>query len=188
MIRTSATRVLCCVAAAAGLSACGGEIGGTVAGLGTERSLALLNNGTDSLTVTSNGPFAFVELLEAQSAYDVTVMTHPVGQVCEVANGSGVTNAQADSVDTVRVTCADSANLIGTLSGLAVGAAVILGNGTTRLQLAGNGPFAFPGTISVGTAYEVLVITQPLSANCTVVNGAGTFISNVATNIEVTCG
>ena len=181
-------RTFCCVAAAFGLSACGGEIGGTVTGLGTDRSVALLNNGTDSLTVTSNGPFAFIDLLEAQSAYAVTVTTQPVGQVCEVAKGSGATNAQADPVDTVRVTCADSASLIGTVSGVVAGTVVTLGNGTVRLQLAADGPFAFPGTLSAGTTYEVIVVTQPLNATCTVVNGAGTFVAAVATKIQVTCG
>lgn len=181
-------RIACCAAVAFGLSACGGEIGGTVTGLGTGRSVTLLNNGTDSLTVTSNGPFAFIDFLDAESAYVVTVMTQPVGQLCNVADGSGTTNAQADSVDTVRVTCADLASLAGTVSGLSLGTAVILGNGSVRLQLTSSGPFAFPGTISTGTAYDVIVITQPLGATCTVANGAGIFDENVATNVEVTCG
>jgi len=181
-------RALCCAAAALGLGACGGEIGGTVTGLGTERSLTLRNNGTDSLTVTSNGPFAFVELLEAQSAYEVTVITQPVGQACEVANGSGATNEQADSIDTVRVTCANTASITGTLSGLAPGTAVILRNGTALLTLATNGAFAFPDTVTAGTAYEVSVDTPPFNANCTVVDGVGTFDVDVATNIQVRCG
>lgn len=181
-------KILCSAAAALGLSACGGEIGGTVTGLGTERSLTLLNNGSDSLTLTSNGPFAFVDLLEAKSAYAVTVMTQPAGQLCEVGNASGVTNEQADSIDTVRVTCTNSASLGGAVSGLAVGTAVTLGNGTSRLQLASNGAFAFPGTVTAGTAYNVIVVTPPFGATCTVVNGAGTFVVDVATNIQVTCG
>jgi hypothetical protein len=187
MIRTSSVRTLCCAAAALGLSGCGGEIGGTVTGMGTERSLTLLNNGTDSLTVTSNGPFAFVELLQAQSAYDVSIMTQPAGQVCAVADGSGVTNEQADSIDTVRVTCANSASITGTVSGLLEGTAVILSNGSARLTVTVNGAFAFPGIVAAGTAYDVLVATRPSNANCAVVGGSGIFVLNVATNIQVTC-
>ena len=179
---------LCCAAAALGLVGCGGEIGGTITGLGSERSLTLRNNGTDALTLTSNGPFAFVELLGAQSAYDVSVASQPAGQACTVANGSGVTNEQADSVDTVRVTCANTDSISGMVSGLAAGTAVTLRNGTALLTLTSNGAFAFPGIVAAGTDYGVLVDTQPLNANCTVVDGAGSFVANVATNILVTCG
>jgi hypothetical protein len=188
MIRTSSMRALCCAAAALGLVGCGGEIGGTITGLGSERSLTLRNNGTDALTLTSNGPFAFVELLGAQSAYDVRVASQPAGQACAVANGSGVTNEQADSVDTVRVTCANTDSISGMVSGLAAGTAVTLRNGTVLLTLTSNGAFAFPGIVEAGTDYDVLVDAHPLNANCTVVDGAGTFVANVATNILVTCG
>jgi hypothetical protein len=188
MIESSAMRVLCCTLAAAGLSACGGgEVGGNVSGLGSGLSLTLNNNQVDALTITRNGSFTFAKSLSAESAYAVTVETQPVGQLCEVANGSGSLNADADTVDNVTVTCANSASITGSLSGLVLGTAVTLGNGNVQLPLASNGPFAFPGTVAAGTAYAVVVRTQPLGATCTVVKGDGSFVENVATDIRVSC-
>jgi len=188
MIESSAIRLLCCTLAAASLSACGGgEVGGTVSGLGTGLSLTLNNNDADPLTITRNGSFTFAKTLSADSAYAVTVEAQPAGQLCEVANGTGSLNAEADTVDNVTVTCTRTASITGTLGGLVVGTAVVLRNGPTRLPLTGNGPFAFPGTVAAGTKYNVEVVTQPKDATCTVANGNGSFVENADTNIRVAC-
>jgi hypothetical protein len=188
MNETSVMRVLFCAAAALCLTACGGgEVGGTLSGLGSGLSVTLLNNDTDALTLTRNGSFTFANGLAANKGYAVTVKTQPVGQLCDVTNATGTVNAQADSIDTVRVACANSASLTGTVSGLLAGTAVTLGNGDERLPLTTNGAFAFPGKVSAGTAYEVVVVTQPLGTTCAVANGAGTFVENLATNVAVTC-
>ena len=182
-------RSLACAAAALVLSACGGggEIGGTLSGLGTGLSVTLANNGDDELTLTRNGSFTFGENVAADGSYTVTVVTQPAGQECVVANGSGTVNSQGDSVDSVTVTCTSTPSLTGTLSGLVTGTAVTLINGSTKLALTENGPFAFPGEVSDGTAYEVTVLTQPLGAICVVANGSGTFDADVATAIVVGC-
>lgn len=188
MIESSAIRLLCCTLAAAGLSACGGgEVGGNVSGLGAGLSLTLNNNNVDPLTITRNGSFTFAKTLSAEGAYAVTVETQPAGQLCEVANGTGSLNADADTVDNVAVTCTRTASITGTLGGLVVGTAVTLGNGGAQLPLTRDGPFAFPGTVAAGTKYNVEVVTQPLGATCTVFNGVGTFADNDDTNIRVTC-
>lgn len=182
-------RSFACAAAALVLSACGGggEIGGTLSGLGTGLSVTLANNGDDELTLTRNGSFTFGENVAADGSYTVTVVTQPAGQECVVANGSGTVNSQGDSVDSVTVTCTNTPSLTGTLSGLVTGTAVTLINGSTKLALTENGPFAFPGEVSDGTAYEVTVLTQPLGAICVVANGSGTFDADVATAIVVGC-
>jgi hypothetical protein len=180
--------VLLWTAMAIGLAGCGGgEIGGTVSGLGAGLSVTLLNNGTDSLTVAANGSFAFADGLDANAAYAVTVKTPPVGQSCTVANATGTLNAQADSIDDVRVSCAFLASLRGSVSGMQSGAALTLGNGDARLALAGNGPFAFADILDDGTNFRVVVITQPLVGNCTVRNGVGTFVASTFENIDVSC-
>ena len=182
-------RSLACAAAALVLSACGGggDIGGTLSGLGTDLSVTLANNGDDELTLTRNGSFTFGENVAADGSYTVTVVTQPAGQECVVANGSGTVNSQGDSVDSVTVTCTNTPSLTGTLSGLVTGTVVTLINGSTKLALTENGPFAFPGEVSDGTAYEVTVLTQPLGAICVVANGSGTFDADVATAIVVGC-
>jgi hypothetical protein len=186
--RTRVTKMLLCAALGLGLAGCGGgEVGGTVSGLGTGLSLTLLNNGGDALTVARNGSFTFADTLDANAAYAVTVKTQPVGQSCTVANGTGTLNADGDSVDDVRVSCAYLASLRGTVTGLLSGTAVTLGNGDARLVVAGNGPFAFAETLDEGSVYSVAVITQPLGATCTVENGTGTFAASTFRDIVVGC-
>jgi hypothetical protein len=183
-----ACKLLGAAAASACLAACGGgEIGGTVSGLGAGLSLTLLNNGSDSLTVTRNGSFAFADLLDNSASYAVTVQTQPVGQSCSVANGSGRLDAEGTSIDSVRVTCRYSSSVRGTLSGLLPGAALTLGNGSARLVLTADGPFSFAEVLAEGTAYRVLVQTLPAGQNCSVQDGSGSFFASRFVDVLVTC-
>lgn len=185
----TASRFAACAAAALCLAGCGGgEIGGTVSGLGDERSVTLDNNDSDTLTVTTNGSFAFANTVAANKTYDVTVVTQPVGQICTVTSGSGTVNADSDPVDSVRVVCTDVQTVTGALTGLLAGTSVTLINGTTtQLALTDNGPFAFAGVVEDGAAYDVTVLRQPLVGFCTVTNGKGVFDVNVPTAIVVAC-
>ena len=69
-------------------------IGGTVSGLANAESVALLDNGADSLTVNQNGAFTFHTALTFGNAYSVTVGTSPAGQKCAVLSGSGLWGSQ----------------------------------------------------------------------------------------------
>jgi len=180
-------RALCCAAALALAGCGGGEVGGTVSGLGADRSVTLLNNGADALTVSRDGSFSFAERLDANSAYAVTVGTQPVGQSCSVENGSGTIDADGSSVDSVSVSCTFIASLRGTLSGLSPGVALTLGNGNERLVVTENGAFAFGTVLADGTRYEVQVITQPAIGSCSVNNGVGTFYADSFSDIVVSC-
>jgi hypothetical protein len=187
-MRLRKLKLLGTAVAALCLAACGGgEIAGTVSGLGSGRSVTLLNNGSDSLTVSRNGSFAFADLLDDSASYSVTVQTQPVGQTCSVANGSGTLDAEGTSIDTVRVTCSDSSSLRGTVSGLLAGVAVTLTDGSAQLAVAADGPFAFAEILSDGVAYSVSVQTQPSGQTCSVQNGAGSFIAASFVDIVVTC-
>ena len=183
-----ACKLLAGALASACLAACGGgEIAGTVSGLGAERSVTLQNDGSDSLTVSRNGNFAFATLLDNSASYLVTVQTQPVGQTCSVANGSGTLDAEGTSIDTVRVTCSDSSSLRGSVSGLQTGVALKLTDGSVQLAVLSDGPFAFLETLSDGTAYNVRVQTQPLGQTCNVQNGSGSFVAARFEDIVVTC-
>jgi len=99
------------------LSACGGgggydgggsggtpptySVGGTVSGL--MGSVVLQNNGADNLSISANGPFTFPTRLAVGTAYDVTVLTQPMGQTCGVVSGSGAYGASSPT--NVMVTC-----------------------------------------------------------------------------------
>ena len=70
-------------------------IGGTVNGLvGT--GLVLQNNGTDDLTVNSNGNFTFLTPINDGNDYDVSVQAQPEpsGEVCKVIDGSGAVSGE----------------------------------------------------------------------------------------------
>ncbi len=181
-------RLLGCTAAFLGLTACGGgEIGGTVSGLGSGLSVTLLNNGSDALTVSRNGSFTFADTVAANGSYAVTVRTQPVGQTCSVADGTGSIDAEGASVDSVRVSCAFSSSLRGTVSGLLPGTAVTLVNGSHQLAVSANGPFAFAETLSEGTRYDLQVRVQPAGTTCIVHNGSGSFIAARFQEISVSC-
>jgi hypothetical protein len=49
----------------------------------------LQNNGTDTITVVSDGTFSFPTELQDSASYDVTVSFQPETQTCTVTNGTG---------------------------------------------------------------------------------------------------
>jgi len=81
-------------------------VGGNLAGLAIGESIVLQNNGTDSLTLSSNGTYTFATPVIDNEPYNVTVLNQPNGQNCLVNNGSGVMNG-ADVTD-VEINCASN--------------------------------------------------------------------------------
>ena len=86
-------------------------IGGTVSGLAASGTLVLRNNNNaaDELSVTANGSFSFAQALPHGAAFDVTVRTQPVGQLCTLANASGIATAPVTAI--VATCVADPASL-----------------------------------------------------------------------------
>jgi|GEM_PF-3193129 len=80
-------------------------IGGNISGL--NGSVTLQNNGSDDLTLDTNGEFAFATEIEHGQGYAVTVSAQPAGQSCTVVNGSGTVNAAP--VTNIIATCTDIA-------------------------------------------------------------------------------
>ncbi|MCB1214138.1 MAG: hypothetical protein KDK66_01555 [Deltaproteobacteria bacterium] len=76
-------------------------VGGSLTGL--SGTIVLQNNNGDDLTLEDNGSFAFTSELVDGASYEVTIVTQPSAQLCSVANGSGIIDA--DSVSDVGVTC-----------------------------------------------------------------------------------
>jgi len=77
-------------------------IGGTVSGL-SGTGLVLQDNGSDNLTISGNGIFAFATPIFGGGAYSVTVQTQPTAQLCDVSLGTGIVGSS--NVTTVTVTC-----------------------------------------------------------------------------------
>jgi hypothetical protein len=163
-------------------------IGGSVTGLvGT--GLALLNNGTDLLSISANGTYSFSTPIVDGQSYVISVLTQPTSpsQTCTIANASGTVTANVTNAD---VTCATNTYAIsGNVSGIPVAENIVLqNNGGDDLLLSADGNFVFSSQIADGASYTVTVLTPPPSApTCTVTNETGTVSSAPVTNITVSC-
>jgi len=151
-----------------GLNACGSSmvdtapVGGVVTGLNSGNSVQLLNNGSDSLLVTANGSFTFNQQLQANSTYNVTIGTQPVGQTCQVNAGTGTMRSDGSSVNNITVNCINSslANsyLFVQTTGLTSNQTVILNNnGNDALTITQNATIAFAKPLTVGSVYNVIL-------------------------------
>jgi len=111
----SLCKVVFCTGLGLGLSSCGGgyggggmaagyTVGGTVTGL-TGTGLVLLDNGTDSKTINTNGAFTFAVPLSYGMTHNVTVKTEPAtpAQTCTVTSGSGTVGYT--NITNISVTC-----------------------------------------------------------------------------------
>jgi sugar lactone lactonase YvrE len=143
-------------------------VGGNVTGL-TGAGLVLADNGADPLTVSANGSFAFATPVASGTAYAVTVMSQPAGQMCSVTSGGGTVGTA--NVTDVTVTCvADVAATLSLLAGNMGGAGNLNGIGalasfgwqsveasssgdlTNSMLSAGSGPWCI-ATDTAGNVY-----------------------------------
>jgi len=159
------------------------NIGVTVSGL-TGSGLVLQDNGGDNLPVASSGTYTFATPVAAGSAYAVTVLTQPSGQICTVSGGSGT--VQGSNVS-ATVSCVNTYTVGGTLSGLGSGSLVLQDNHANNLTLMANGSFTFTTPIAQGSAYDVTVLTQPSGQDCTVTGASGTVGAGNVTTVSVVC-
>ncbi len=164
-------------------------VGGTISGVaGT--GLVLQNNSGDDLSVTSNGNFTFATNVSSNSAYNITVKTHPSNpwQTCTVSGGSGtVTNA---AVTGVAVTCTTNRYTVGgSVSGLSGSGLALQNNGGDNLSISSTGSFTFTTPVASNGAYNVTVSTHPTgpSQTCAVAGGSGTVLNGDITTVAVTC-
>ena len=175
---------------ALGLVGCGGTdalIGGTLSGLGDGLSVVLQNNNTDDLTLNANGAFTFRTAVDNGASYSVTVLTQPIGQNCNVSNGTGTVDTNSKDPTDITVVCSAISSVGGTLTGMLDGRSITLANGVQRVTVAQNGSFAFAGVLPAGSTYSVTIVTQPAGQICNVINSTGTVVANVMATVAVTC-
>jgi hypothetical protein len=162
-------------------------IGGTASGLISGRSVTLLDNGANALTVTANGTFTFSTGLASGAAYKVTVSVQPSGETCTVTSGSGKVGSA--NVTNVAVACkANDYSVGGTVSGLITGRSLtLLNNATNALKVSKNGAFTFTTKLASGTAYAVTISVQAAGETCTLTSGSGTVVAANVTSVAVAC-
>jgi NHL repeat len=129
-------------------------VGGTI--LGLAGVVVLQNDGGDNLTLSADGGFTFANALVDAYSYNVTVLTQPAGQVCTVANGTGVIAGRGTT--NVSISCAS----LYPDSSLAVFAGGGLDSAPgTAGSLDGTGPearFDFPLGVVADSAGNVYVV------------------------------
>lgn len=77
-------------------------LGGTVTGL-SGSGLVLQNNGADSLSITTDGSFAFAAPATEGTPYTITISQQPLGQTCVLTNNTGILGRS--NVTNIDVTC-----------------------------------------------------------------------------------
>lgn len=169
------------------------QIAGYVNGV-KNSGLELLLNGGEKLSISANDSFAFNTLLSDGMSYLVTVLNHPVDQVCTVIRHEGWNIAA--SVNDILVDCVDTP--------FTVKLNVAGYNSTTPLQLQLNGgevlladsnttpfgyslAFDFANTLGNGQAYTVSITAQPAGQLCSLSNASGTVNGADVTNVAASC-
>lgn len=169
----------------ASVAAASAAIGGTVTGLPAEITVLLVNNGTETIGVGTNGKFTFPTKISAGGAYNLTLYTKPTFAFCEIQNGSGTVNQQGDAVTNIAVNCQAAPgglllyNVGVTVAGLAANKSVtFLNNGVDQLTINQNGLHIFPKQYLLestpGGAYNITVMANPAGQTCTLTNSSGT--------------
>src|SRR6202453_1940843 len=185
-----------CLLGAAGVLAAGSNggtatypitVGGSINGLAMGTELQLQLDGASGVTVASNGPFSFLVAMPIGANYVVTIAGQPVGQSCEVWNGTGTVGTSP--VSSLFVTCtAVNRTVSGNVSGLLSGRSLVLQDGgTNSTTVSADGTFTFSTPVAGGTNYAVTVLTQPSGQSCSVTEGTGTMGSDDVSNVAVSC-
>lgn len=164
-------------------------VGGNLSGLvGT--GLVLRNNGTDGVTPTGEGSFAFPTPVQSGGAFAVTIETQPTSpnQTCTLKNATGtVANG---NVETVTVECTTNTYLVGgKVTGLAGSGLTLQDNLSDNLALVKDGNFTFPLALPSGGSYSVTILAQPTSPSqdCTLTGATGSVVDQNIASVNITC-
>ena len=169
------------------------SIGGNVSGL-IGSGLVLQLNGSETITINSNGAFSFTTALSDLSSFDVSVSVQPISpsQNCSVSNGFG--DVSGANITDVAITCiTNSFTVSGSVTGLS-GSGLELQLYSDDIQsivetliINGNGSFGFSSSITDLTGYGISVRIQPSQQGCFVQNARGIFSGSDISDVQVNC-
>lgn len=168
----------------------GFTVGGTVSGLSSPTSMVLKNNGSDPLTINSDGEFTFSTGILDFRPYRVAVSVQPTnGQSCRVDNKSGTINGT--NITNITIVCGTGILSVGgTVSGIAGTGLVLQNNGGDDKPISADGSFTF-GTLLVDEAEYLVTVLRPSGSpnvGCSVANGSGVIRNPIpVTDVVVTC-
>lgn len=134
-------------------------------------TFTIQNNGSEVVTVNSDGMFEFVNKVAFNTPYAVTILTQPAQHTCTIANASGT--ALAD-VTNIAITCnATLYNVSGLVSGVTAGDHVkfVFNDATTATEFdydysnMGAG-FSLPRSFEHGKQYRMYLSEAPAGKKC----------------------
>ncbi|MGO9836394.1 MAG: hypothetical protein ACLP1X_19510 [Polyangiaceae bacterium] len=161
-------------------------VGGNVAGV--EGNLILDDNGGDSITVDTNGSFAFPTAIPSGGSYKVTVAGNPQfpAETCTVSGGSGTVGT--GNITTVSVSCFPNVYTVGGMvTGLTSTGLVLTDNGTDNLPVSASGMFTFASPVTSGSMFTVTITTQPSGQICTPSGAIGEVASSNVMSVVINC-
>jgi hypothetical protein len=175
------------------------QVGGTLAGLATGKTITLALNDTAQTPLTANGAFTLAPSYAINGKiFTVSVSSQPLAQVCSVVNGDGVADSTKPQLAKLaQVNCVAGVSIGGTVTGLAYNpydpiatSLVVSNNGNDARTLKADGVFLFDNSALDGAAYNLTVVSNPSGKKCTIANGSG--IAKIATSADavkavVTC-
>lgn len=157
-------------------------LGGSISGLlGT--GLVLTNNGTDTVSISADGTFAFTTTYNVGATYSVVVTSSPIHptQSCTITNGSG-SFTSSNNVTSLSISCTTTGRAIRVnVSGIASGNLILSNNNSDSLTVTSNGSFVFPTDVAIGSGYSVTVTSSPSSHVCSLSSATGTISTSDAT-------
>jgi hypothetical protein len=174
-------------------------VGGTVTGVQGSGMVLRLSDGS-TVTIASNGTFAFPASVAPGTAYTVSVLTVPTQpyQDCTVQNASGTTGDV--EIGNIAISCKTNTNTPYTIGGTVSwqtgsGSLILQVNGLDSTTVTSNGaaavPFTFSTGIPSGSAY-VVTAQEPgasgQSHTCSLSNASGVVGGANITNVAIVCG
>jgi hypothetical protein len=159
-------------------------LGGSVTGLAGSLELTSGTTPDQTVTVTTNGAFAFPTALASGTAYDVKVKTVPTGYSCAITRGTGT--VATSNVTNIVVACSVQAHLVNVTVSKLVGTLVVK-NGTDSLTFTADGTKAFNNKVVEGATYLVTVGTQPATQTCTSSQTTAKVMGTTDVTETVTC-
>jgi hypothetical protein len=156
-------------------------LGGTISGL-LGSGLVLTNNGSDTVSISADGSFAFTTTYTAGSTYSIAVSTAPAhpGQSCVITSGIGTFSSS--NVTSISIACTTTARTVRVnVSGIASGNLVLLNNSFDSLTATSNGSYFFSSDVAIGGTYSVTINSSPSSHTCVLTSASGTIAGADAT-------
>ncbi len=160
------------------------KVGGSISGL--SGSVSLSSDSGETLMLSTNGDFSFINLIDAAATYNISIATQPAGQTCNVQNAQGTANFD---VNNISINCSNNTYTVSaTVNGLTENTTlVLLNNADDATAITADGSFTFSNLVNELDGYNVTVQSQPASQVCTVANGSAMPVTQNVTDVQISC-